>query len=693
MADLINLTIDGKAVTAPPGTLVINAAKQVGIEVPSFCYYDGLTLQAACRMCLVEVEKTPKLQVGCTLPVAEGMVVHTDSPVVREARKGTLEFLLTNHPLDCPVCDKGGECELQDMVFRYGAGESRFTERKVHVDEKQWSPVVYFDAPRCILCYRCVRVCNEGMGVGALGVSDRGVVSAIIPNHHDHRECDECGACIDICPVGALTSGIYRYQTRPWEMQHVGTICTHCADGCRTTLGVRNGKIIRGNNRDHSGINGESLCIKGRYGFDFTEHPERLQSPMMRVGDGFEPVSWSKALEMIGGRFSNIKARGGKFGIIGSNHTTNEENFFLANLARKGLGTTNIDHHRTGDLGTFFDALAGRKDALATTQDLYLAKAVLVVGTDLSQQHPLLAFQARANVRHHAAHIYAVTAGPVREDKQAVASVRVEKGGELAGVESLRDKLKAEPSLVIAFGDSIQGDALRKLIAFGDSLGIPVKYVCLVDYSNSRGAFDMGLVPRDGGLSREQMLAAPDLDVLWVIGANPLKSASLAAQDAFVVVQDLFMTETAHRADIVLPAASAYEKNGTVTNVCGEVQKLKHAIKVMGTKTDLEIFGLIAKEMKLNLGIWLPDKVFDEIRKTVHGYNVPLPVIATGGAAPTAPLNGRVAALPGTIASAGDTLFTSGSLSKYSKILNSVMEAPGALYGETRGQGPGARGQ
>ena len=158
---------------------------------------------------------------------------HRVRPRSKKARKGTLEFLLTNHPLDCPVCDKGGECELQDMVFRYGAGESRFTERKVHVDEKQWSPVVYFDAPRCILCYRCVRVCNEGMGVGALGVGNRGVISEIVPNMHDHLECDECGACIDICPVGALTSGIYRYQTRPWEMKHVGTICTHCSDGCR----------------------------------------------------------------------------------------------------------------------------------------------------------------------------------------------------------------------------------------------------------------------------------------------------------------------------------------------------------------------------------------------------------------------------------------------------------------------------
>ncbi len=350
MSDLIHLTIDGKAVTAAPGTLMINAAKQVGIEIPSFCYYDGLSLQAACRMCLVEVEKTPKLQVGCTLPVAEGMVVHTDSPQVHEARKGTLEFLLTNHPLDCPVCDKGGECELQDMTFRYGMGESRFLEQKQHADEEQWSPVVFYDKPRCILCYRCVRICDEGMGVKALGVGNRGAVSVIEPNHFDHLECDECGMCIDICPVGALTSGTYRYKTRPWEMKHVGTICTHCADGCKTTLGVRNNEIIRGNNRDRSGINGEFLCIKGRYAADFVNSPERLQSPMIRKNGRLEPVSWSEALAAAARKLTEVKARNGKFAVIGSNHTSNEENYYLQKFARQALGTNNIDHHRTGDV-------------------------------------------------------------------------------------------------------------------------------------------------------------------------------------------------------------------------------------------------------------------------------------------------------------------------------------------------------
>ena len=639
---LVKLTIDGKAVEAPAGTLVIEAARRAGIEIPAFCYYEGLTLQAACRMCLVEVERAPKLLTACTLPVAEGMVVRTETPQVAQARKSMLEFLLTNHPLDCPVCDKGGECELQDMTFRYGAGESRFLETKQHVPEQQWSPVVFYDKPRCILCFRCVRICAEGMGVAALGVVNRGASSEIAPNVGDHLECDECGMCIDICPVGALTSGTYRYRTRPWEMQHVGTVCTHCADGCKTTLGVKNDQIQRGSNRDRSGINGEFLCIKGRYAGDFTNHPERLLAPMVRPGSSFEPASWAEALRLVAARFAEIRARGGSFGVIGSNHTTNEENEYLVRVARVGLGANNIDHHRTGDLASLLETQA----AQATTADLYTAKAVLIVASDLAQQHPFLAFQVRANWRHHQARVYTVRRGPLREDKIAARIVSVKPGEEMDGVESLRADLAKEPGLVILFGDAIQGERVGRLVAFGLSLGIPVKYVCLVDYSNSRGAVETGLLPGPGGLSLPEMMAAEDLDALWVVGANPLKRYKLAANQAFVVVQDLFLTETARAADVVLPAASAYEKSGTVTNVCGEVQRLKKALEVPGTKTDLEIFRLIAREMGLDL-----------TGEVGQAWRPILPV-----------------------ESAGDTLFTSGTLGRYSKMLNAVKEGPGELY-------------
>lgn len=695
MADRVKIHIDGKTVEAPAGALLINVARQAGIDIPAFCYYDGLALQAACRMCLVEVEKAPKLLAACTLPVTDGMVVRTETPQVREARKAMLEFLLTNHPLDCPVCDKGGECELQDAVFRYGAGASRFTEEKLHVPEAQWSPVVYYDAPRCILCYRCVRICDEGLGVRALGVVNRGAASEIAPNQGDRLECDECGMCIDICPVGALTSGIYRYKTRPWEMKHVGTICTHCGDGCKTTLGVYSGRIMRGNNRDRSGINDEFLCIKGRYAFDFVHHPDRLRTPLLRVNGRLREATWAEALDVVARKFAEVKARGGKFGIVGSNRTTNEENYVLQKFARQGLGTNNLDHHRTGDIVSLLAALGGRPNMLATSADLYRRKAALIVAADLAQQHPLLAFQLRANWRHHQAHVYVVTPGPVREDSYAVGSLRAPAGEELAAVEALRDALRAEPELVILFGDAVKGQQVRRLVEFGDSLGIPVQYVCLVDYSNSRGAADMGLLPHllpgyapvaptgaPPGLTLPEMLAAPDLDVLWVVGANPIARQPLLSEQAFVVVQDLFLTETAARADVVLPAASAYEKTGTVTNTCGEVQRLRKALEIPGTKTDLEILALLAHRMGFELGPRRSEEIWEEIRANVNGYNVPSAVLVAGGAFPTYPINGlqAVSPQPELIRSAGDTLFTSGTLGRYSNTLNCVPEAPGALY-------------
>jgi NADH-quinone oxidoreductase subunit G len=522
--------------------------------------------------------------------------------------------------------------------------------------------------------------------VGALGVVNRGALSLIAPNKGDHLECDECGQCIDICPVGALTSGAYRYQSRPWEMEHVGTICTHCSDGCKTTLGVRNGEILRGNNRDRSGVNGEFLCVKGRYAYDFNTHAERLQSPMIRVNGKLEEVSWSKALETIANKFGEIRSRGGKFGVIGSNHTTNEENFYLQKFARQGLGTNNIDHHRTGDVVTLVDALSGTTGRLASSADFYERKAVLVIGSDFSLEHPFLAFQTRANYRHHEAHVYAVTAEPIREDNYAARSVRVAKGEELGALEGLREALAAEPDLVIVFDDSVKGDKVRSLVEFGQSLGIPVSYCALVDYSNSRGAIDMGLTPELGpgyhatgqaGLTVDEMLAANDLAALWVVGSNPLEKAKLAASKAFVVVQDLFLTETAQRADVVLPAASAYEKNGTVTNGCGEVQRLKRASATMGTKPDLEIIGLIAKEMGLAqlMGPWLPETIYAEIRRTVKGYDIPLPLV-TIGAQQTVPVNGRVGveSRPDLVRSEHNNLFESGTLGRYSKVLHTVIE-------------------
>jgi NADH-quinone oxidoreductase subunit G len=737
---LFTLKINERETRVPPGTLVIEATRRLGIEVPSFCYYPGLSLQAACRMCLVEVEKAPKLQTACTLVASEGMIVRTDTEQVHAARKNMLEFLLTNHPLDCPVCDKGGECELQDMVFRYGADQSRFAEEKIHAPEEKWSEAVYYDAPRCILCFRCVRVCDEGMDVKALGVGQRGAFSVIIPNREDHLECEECGMCIDICPVGALTSGTYRYKTRPWEMQYKSTVCAHCSNGCKVTLSVRNNQILRANNRDMSGINGEFLCAKGRFGFDFPHHPDRIKEPLVRRNGKLVAASWEDALSEVARRLAEIhKQHGpGAIGFIGSNRTSNEENYLLGRLARATFGTNNVDHHRTVDYAGLVSALGTNAgSAMATMRQLYDAPAILLVGNDPTEQNPLVAWQIRAGIRHHGARLYVINAQNIKLCRKAKQSMRVAAGSEATAVAwlasgkgsfdsavtkepaSLKAALEQEADVVIVFGAEITGAAIRDLVAFGSRLKGQTRYISLGDYANSRGAADMGLLPdrlpgyasvtdsaaRDAfgklwgatlpaetGLSAKQMLDAAlsgKLKALYVVGANPLKTFGVSADQLskleLLVVHEMFMTETAERADIVLPAACAYEKDGTVTNTAGEIQLLRKAADVMGPRTDFDLLRILSHQLaKLGLGhaihLRTPEAAFDEIRHSVPGYNVSFANLLTGGAeisAPRTAINGYAPYdVPvGAIISARDTLFSSGSLSRYLTVLNTLDEA------------------
>ena len=772
MAD-VNITVDGKKVTAPAGTLLIEACKSVGIEVPSFCYYPNLSLQGACRMCLVKVEKMPKLQTACTTVISEGMIAITNNDEVRQARKSMVELLLGNHPLDCPVCDAGGECELQDMTFSYGAAESKFMEAKNHKDEQQWSPVVYFDRPRCILCYRCVRVCGEAMDVWALGVQNRGVVSVIAPNKEDHLECEECGMCIDICPVGALTSGAYRYKTRPWEMNHVGTICTHCGDGCKTTLGVRRSdsgmQIVRGDNRDKSGINGDFLCIKGRYAFDFADDPQRVTTPLIRRDGQLAPSTWEEAFELIGKRFAEIRDKeGGRaIGVVGSNRTTNEENYLLSKFARVVLKTNSIDHRRTADFPAFAAAMVGKPDAAATMRDVFNAPAILVIGNNPTEQHPLLAWQIRNNVRLHRARLYVINSRPIKLRRQATSFTEIPQGTEgqaaafLGGDDSaaealgsgsremwvgLRDKLRGEGKLIIIFDSAIRGKDISALVKFGSAVS-GAKFVCLGDYSNSRGAADMGLypdflpgyrpiadastfkdewgdMPRAPGLNVSQMAeaaAAGTLKGFYVVGSNPVGRLGLdpfAFSNTFVVVQDMFLTETAQMADVVLPSANAYEKAGTFTNTCGDIQLVKKAGEVSDVKSDFEMIVRIADatgfevrklvpfggrgtsaDMGQSRGaqsgeadrhvVWLeahglepkmspfdPMAILDEIQRLVPGYDVSRMNLLAGNDQHTTTVGTGQGGVQDAklIAPANDNLFTSGTLGRYSRALNSVIE-------------------
>ena len=648
----VSFKVDGKTLTAPAGTLLIDACRKAGIEIPAFCYYPGLSLQAACRMCVVRQEKVPKLQTACTTQVAEGMAFTTESPEIAQARKATIELLLGNHPLDCPVCDAGGECELQDMTFKYGAGESLYVEAKQHREEQQWSPAVYFDRPRCILCYRCVRMCGEGMDVWALGIQNRGASAIIAPNGGDHLDCEQCGMCIDACPVGALTSGTYRYKTRPWEMNHVATVCTHCGDGCKVTLGIRQvndgSEIIRADNRDKSGINGDFLCAKGRFGFDFVESPERLTKPLIRNAAGkLEPATWETAIRLVANKLKAAVENKSGVGVIGSNTTTNEENYLLQKFTRTVINTNNIDHIRTTDYSGFAKAIAGTTDRTASLRDTQTAKAILLIGGDPTEEHPLLAWNLRTNFRLNQARLYVVNTAPIKLERQAIEVLQLPQLGgtdsypaltsfltgddnalgELAHLDKakgFRAAVNAEDSLLVVFGQEYRGAAIEALVKWGlERQG--VKFAYLGDYSNSRGAADMGLLPdllpgylpvstpgsfteyanlsAEPGLTALQMFEAArqgNLGALYVVGSDPISAYGIdpaALANSFLVVQDLFLTASAAIADVVLPSASLYEKAGTVTNSYGDVQLTKKAADKAGVKPDFEILVRIAGGM------------------------------------------------------------------------------------------------
>ena len=825
MSPLVKVTVNGRVVEVPAGTLVTDAAKQAEVHVPIFCSHQKLPPLGACRICVVEIG-TPKLgegrkpvmkadgtpeiawmpkpQTGCTTTVTDGMVVQTESPGAVKARKGVMEFLLVNHPLDCPVCDEGGECALQDLAFAFGHDFSRMDEAKRTFVSEDLGPVVKKEANRCIVCMRCVRYCDEIMGDDALTAHQRGVWTEISSFDRQPLECEQCGNCIEVCPVGALTALPYRFKARPWDLRQHITVCPYCSNGCSVRLGVRGMEILRARGTESRGVNQEYLCVRGRFGYEFVANAERLSAPLLRLGGATAPAGWDEAVNTVAGRLKAIAAQHGPGAVafLGGEKLFLEEQYLFQKLARAVAGTNNVDARTRLNAavpGAAVLRATGGGRPLISFAEIGEAKEVLVLGEDLQGESPFI--QATLIRGTHQMGLHLTVAHPRRVKlagkKFGGDHLAMKPGSELAllagltratcdaglpdalpagvraALESLpaalaawtpekveqatglawsaiadaARRLRLAPTRAVIFGRAIaehpEAPALLQAIEnLGWASGAITEQRSAVLYagpqSNSQGALDMGLMPDTlpgyssvtddaarlaleqawgGPLPGKPGLSAPEIlraaaegkvKALWIVGDEWLASApdralaekALAACE-FVVVSDLFMTETARRAHAVFPVAAFAEKEGVVVNAERRMQRAARAISPRrGTRADWEVFQAVAQAMGAKWSYRSAEDVFREIARLVPGHRgsswatlLPLgpqwsldqPLAASiaaaapAAAAPAAAAtNGAGGGADGLWLLGGGTLFLQGSLSHRGTLLPKLAKEPRA---------------
>jgi NADH-quinone oxidoreductase subunit G len=649
--ELVKVTINNRDFQVAKGARLIDVCRDNGFAIPSFCYYADLALQASCRMCLVRIEKMPKLQTSCTITCTDGMVVTTQSEEIEKAQRSMLEFLLANHPLDCPVCDRGGECELQELTFDWGNLEERFIERKNAKPEKYLSPMVANDPQRCILCKRCTRVCDEWMGEEAIEAGNRGA-NTVIGTFGGWLNCSQCGNCIEVCPTGTLLDGTYRHQHRPWELTQTVSTCTYCSDGCQMSLGSRGNEVVRIVARDRyvNGHNGEFLCVKGRFGHPFVNHQERIRTPLIRYKKGgrLVPATWDEAIRFTAARLDQIVSDSGRnsLAVIGSPRLTNESVYVLRKFATELVGTENFAIADAFSLKPFFENLGGR---LATHRDIRHARTIVLIGGEPEELQPLTGKQIRQAVRNGGAKLIIINSRPIRLREQASQFIHIRRGTEDAAVLALQtvdhDELAARKmgidvseinaardvikqtlgDVVLMFGGEVSA-AAQVLIAQAPlgfkSEGARVLLHPLPLFNNSVGAHDMA---SNGTVGAAELLyrGSDSIRAAYIAGSVSSSDAltNLNALD-FVVVQELFETETTSLADVVFPAASFAEVDGTFTNNGGLVQRVRKSIEpVHQSLADWMITARLAKELGVDFGFERSSSaVFREIADRVAAY-------------------------------------------------------------------------
>ena len=413
--ETVKLTIDGKPVTVPKGTLVIEAARQMGVMIPHFCYHPKLKPDANCRMCLVEIERVPKLQTSCSTPVAEGMVVRTATTVVNDAHKSVLEFILANHPLDCPVCDQGGRCDLQDFSHQYTPTTSRFVEIKRVFPKEYFSSLIETQMNRCVQCLRCVRYCDEVMDVKALAPTGRGTMTEIKHFTAHPLDCEFCGGCVQICPVGAITSRLDMYEYRPWMLKRADTICGYCGDGCYLTLQTKEGHLIEAMSAQGAGRNNGDLCPRGFFGYHVSLHADRLTTPLIRQDGRMVEATWEEALGLVADRFLRIKLAHGAQAVAGliSGRCTNEDLYLFQKFMRLAVGTNKIDSSaRYGHVNAVepLRRVQGTHRWTISFEDIVAADTLLLVGTNITETNPITGLKVKEAVKKHNATLLTIEA-------------------------------------------------------------------------------------------------------------------------------------------------------------------------------------------------------------------------------------------------------------------------------------------
>ncbi|HEY3866223.1 MAG TPA: molybdopterin-dependent oxidoreductase [Solirubrobacteraceae bacterium] len=653
----ITFTIDGLEVQAPENAMLVDAAKHGDVEIPVFCYEPKLgNPVGACRMCLVEIEGIPKLQTGCSTPVKDGMVVHTQTDRVKTAQQAVVEFLLINHPLDCPVCDKGGECPLQDITFGWGPGHSRFIEPKRHfVKPLELSPTITIDRERCILCYRCARFSQEISEDNQLVLLERGAHSYISTFDGHPYVAPFSGNIVELCPVGALTSRPYRFRARPWDIEDAGSVCTLCPSQCNVTLTVRDDHVLRVLAREHDEVDDGWLCDAGRFAYPALGGDERITEPLLRDGGQLRPVSWERALEEAA---AGLARAGERTGAIAGGQTSNEEGFLLARLFREGLGSPHLDSRRAGTLPLELHRALADPALQAKVSDLEFAHAVLILDADPLEDMPILDLRLRKGARRHGMRLFQVSPAELLDGARA---------GELAG-----ESKEAGEEVVILWGERLTAGAdgvahARALLELAQTLSLAgTSGAGLLEIpagANGRGLREAGVLPNagpglaelDGEPGRDaraiaEGLAEGELAALYLFQADPLHELpdrqlvdpvtpiasrngdsphanganGTSATDgpspdrelweraldraSTVVAHATFLTEGLREyANVVFPAEAYAEKEGTIVHPDGRLQRLRPAVGRMGqfgsSRAGWQVLVELASHLDLDLDV------------------------------------------------------------------------------------------